>query len=153
LRLLTVTLGARGKVIHLSSSGPVQNADLWSLDGELAFRIPVATLEPYFMLGGGYSALGGVHDAVSGVNDGLDITGANLRAALGLDYFVTPTFSIGAKATAEVLFLNREGVPIRDLATPQSVDTVGEARARVLEADGSAAGSAIGFFITPGLHF
>src|SRR5262249_22071923 len=110
-------------------------------------------IEPYLAFGGGYSTIGGLGDAVDGVQRGLDVDGVNLNAALGLDYFMSQTFSIGARVSAQALFLSRRAVPVRDLAEPQRVGTVSEARARVLEADGSSAGTAYSLVIGPGLHF
>jgi hypothetical protein len=51
------------------------------------------------------------------------------------------------------LFLSRRAVPIRDLAEQQEVGTISEAKARVLEADGSSAGFAYAVVLGPGLHF
>jgi hypothetical protein len=104
------------------------------------------------VFGVGYSVFGGLGDALSGIGQGLDIDGGNLRLGFGLDYFLTNTWSIGVRATGELLFLSRTGVPIRDLARAQSVSTVREARTRLAEGEGTSAGTA--FSITIGLvHF
>jgi len=47
----------------------------------------------------------------------------------------------------------RSGVYIRDLATAQQVNTIGEAKARLLEADGSSIGTALNLTAEPALHF
>jgi len=83
----------------------------------------------------------------------LAVDGANVRAGLGLDFYVIPLLSLGARFTGELLFLSRPGVPIRDLATAQQVSTIGEAKARLLEADGSSIGTALNLTVGPALHF
>jgi hypothetical protein len=108
----------------------------------LHVRFQLGRVEPHLLFGGGYSTFGGLDNAIDGVRAGLDIDGANLRAGLGLDWFATPELSIGARGTAEALFLSRRAVPIRDLARPREVGTLSEARARILEAEGSTAGAA-----------
>jgi hypothetical protein len=96
---------------------------------------------------------GGLGAAISGVARGLDIDGGNLRIGFGLDYYLTNTWSIGARATGELLFLAKSGVPIRDLARAEMVNTVREARTRLAEGEGASGGSAFSVSIGPGLHF
>ena len=156
LRFGIFTIGPRGTVIAIQNATigrNVRDIQLWSLDLEGTFRIPLGRVEPHFLFGGGYSTFGGLDNAIDGVRAGLDIDGANLRAGLGLDWFATPELSIGARGTAEALFLSRRAVPIRDLARPQEVGTLSEARARILEAEGSTAGAAYTLVVGPGLHF
>ena len=156
LRVMTFTFGLRGRLLAVSGDSDVgtdASLNLWSLNLETGFRIPLGRLEPHLVLGAGYSAVGGLGDAIPGLAEGLDISGANVRGGLGLTYYATPALSIGGQATAEALFLNRRGVPIRDLAEPRSVETIGEARARALEADGSSIGMAYAVVVGPGLHF
>jgi hypothetical protein len=156
VRWLVLTFGARATATFFNESSNVRADDasqFYSIDGELGMRIPAGRLEPFIVFGAGYSRFGGLGDAISGLGKGLDIDGGNLRLALGLDYFVSKSWSIGARATGELLFLARSGVPIRDLAQAQSVNTLGEARARLLQGEGTSAGSALSFTIGPGLHF
>jgi len=156
LRWLVLSFGARLGVAFFNDSSPDRTdgaSQLYSIDAELGLRIPAGRLEPYLMLGAGYSVFGGLGDAINGVGQGLDIDGANMRLGLGLDYFVTRTWSVGARVSGELLFLARSGVPIRDLARPEQVSTLGEAKARLLEGDGSSAGTALALTIGPGLHF
>src|SRR4029079_11054398 len=155
-RLLPLTLGLRAGVAAFGDSSPtrsVNDMQLYSIDAEIGVRIPVARFEPYLLVGGGYSAFGGLDDAISGVSQGLAVDGANVRAGLGLDFYVSPLLSLGARFTGELLFLSRPGVPIRDLATAQQVSTIGEAKARLLEADGSSIGTALHLTVGPALHF
>jgi hypothetical protein len=156
VRLSVLTLGVRAGVAAFQDSTPGRSVDtlqLYSLDAELGFRIPLGRVEPYLLLGGGYSAFGGLDDAIRGVGRGLAMDGANLRAGLGVDVFVSGALSLGARLSADVLFLSRPGVPIRDLATAQQVNTLGVARTRLLEGDGSSVGTAINLSIGPGIHF
>lgn len=44
-------------------------------------------------------------------------------------------------------------VPLRDLAEMQEVGTISEAKARVLQSDGTTAGTAYMFLFGPGVHF
>jgi hypothetical protein len=155
LRLLALTLGARGSVAFLSnneSGRPVSDMRLWNISGELGFRfIPNPKLEPYLLLGGGYSVFTGF-DAAK-LDGRFKVRGPNARIGLGLDYYASDRVSIGALVLGEALFLTRPGVSAGDLLTPERVETLGEARARVLEADGTSVGTAFSVSIGPGFHF
>jgi len=156
VRLRYFTLGIDGSVSLFddpaspSVDGTLQ---LYSIDAQFGMRFPFGRIEPYFQLAAGYSVFGGLGDAFSGLGRGLDVDGANARMALGLDYFVVPAVAIGVRGTFEFLFLARRGESVRDLATAQSVNTIGEARSRLLESDGSNIGTALGITVGPSLHF
>jgi len=146
-RVLFLTLGARGTVTHVSDSAVASNVgayDLWSLDAELGMRFVLGKVEPYLVFGAGYSGFGDMGDAIDGVGEGIDIHGANLRTALGFDWHVTGALSLGLRLTGEVLLLARPGIPVRDLLEPKQIETIGEARARLLEADGASVGWGLG---------
>lgn len=156
LRWLFFTLGARVTAAFFSDAIPgssENSSQFYSIDAELGFRVPAGRFEPYVLFGAGYSVFGGLGDALSGVTQGLNVDGANLRLGFGLDYFLTNTWSIGVRGTGELLFLSPSGVPIRDLARPESVNTVREARTRLAEGEGSSAGTAFSITIGPGVHF
>jgi hypothetical protein len=145
VRLGFFTLGLRAGVAHFedrSLERSVGEYDLWSLAAEAGTRFSLGRFEPYLLLGGGYSAFGGLDDAVDGLGAGLDVDGVNLRAGLGFDIRLARWLTLGARGTGEVLFLGRDGVPVRDLARPKEVDTLGETRERLLEGDGSSIGAA-----------
>jgi hypothetical protein len=145
LRLGAFTLGVRGGLARFEDPSLMRSVgsyQLWSLAGELGARIALARVEPYFVLGGGYSAFGGLDDAVEGLGAGLDVDGVNLRGGVGCDVRLTRWLTLGARGTGELLFLGRPGMPVRELATPKEVDTLGETRARLLEADGASMGTA-----------
>jgi hypothetical protein len=155
-RIRYFTLGIDGSVSFLegvSSRSADGSLQLYSIDAQLGLRFPFARVEPYLQLAVGYSVFGGLGDAIQGLGRGLDVDGANARIALGLDYFVSPNVAIGARSTFEFFFLARRGQSVRDLSTAQSVNTIGEARARLLQGDGSSIGSAFGVTIGPSLHF
>jgi len=156
MKLWFVSLGVTGRMAHLSGAAPereVTDIDLWSVDGEVTFRAPLGPLEPYVLLGGGYSTFGGMGDVVDGMSSGLDMNGANVRGGLGFDYYLSPDLSLRLEGTSDILFLARPGVSARDLAEPKEVGTLNEAEERLLEADGSSAGLAFGVGAGIGVHF
>ncbi len=156
IKLWFVTLGVTGRVAHLSGAAPERETtavELWSLDGEVAFRAPLGALEPYVLIGGGYTTFGGMDDMVDGLGRGLDVNGANARGGVGFDYYVTRRLSLRVEGTGDVLFLTRPGVPARDLAHPKEIGTLDEAQERLLEADGSSAGLSFGVGAGVGVHF
>lgn len=156
LRLGFFTLGARGRVATFendSASSTVTSWNIWSLDAELGLRVPLWRTEPHLALAGGYSSFGGFADAVNGLGAGLDVHGVDVRLDAGVDFWVTHTLSLGLDASGELLALARPGVSVRDLATPESVGTLNEAKARVLEANGSSIGSGLALTGTFGVHF
>ena len=61
--------------------------------------------------------------------------------------------NIGARVAGEALFLSRPRVPVRQLATPERVSTLGEAKARLLEGEGPSAGTSFAVTVGPGVHF
>ncbi len=156
LRLGFLTLGARGRVAAFqdqSSTRTVGPWQIWTLDGELGLHIPLGRVEPHVAFGLGYTSFGGFGDAISGLGAGLDVHGIDARLDGGVDFWVTHTLSLGFGVNGELLVLARPGVSLRDLATPKAVATLNEAKARVLEADGSSVGSAIGLTGNLGVHF
>lgn len=156
LRWLVLTFGARVTAAFFEDLSPERSeatSQFYSIDVELGLRIPAGRFEPHVIFGAGYSVFGGLGAAISGLAQGLDIDGGNLRLGFGVDYFVTNTWSIGARATGEFLFLARSGVPIRDLARAETVNTLREARTRLADGEGTSAGSAFSLTIGPGVHF
>lgn len=126
----------------------------WSvpLDAELGFHLATGgALDPFFFIGAGYTGIGGL--PLRSVDAEVTARGYNARAGLGVDYFVSQNVALGVTAAGEVLFMTRPGVSTSDLLTPEQVETVGEAKARVLEADGSTVGTAVSFTAGPSFHF
>jgi hypothetical protein len=147
VRLVFITLGAKFRI------GTFSAYDLWTLNAEAGLRIPLGKLEPYLTLGGGFASLGsfGASNIGGGVTSAnVSITGYDIRGGGGLDYYITPVFSVGAAVTFEVLGLTRPGVNLQSLqATGNSQGAAGE----VYAADGSSLGSAFTGTLVLGLHF
>jgi len=149
-RFYVLTFGLRGGVAFLGAEtqNPLQ---LYSVDAELGLRLPFDKVEAYLVFGGGYSVIGGLSDAIQGLSQGINVDGANLRVGLGADYFFSKYFSVGVRATAEVLFLARHGVALRDI--PNSVTSFDSAQSTLLSGSGSTVGTDLDFTVGPGLHF
>lgn len=145
IRLVFLTLGARFRLADFPEW------QLWTLNGELGFRIPLGRLEPHFTFGGGYASLGSFSSDNIGANlnsEDVDITGYNVRGGFGLDFYLSPVFSLGANLTGELLVLTRPGVDPSKLGM-----TTGDPAADVYRADGSSVGSAVTLTAVAGLHF
>ena len=103
-RLLAFTFGARFRFANF------EDYQLWTLNAEAGFHIPLGRLEPYGTLGVGYASLGDFkhkdRDPLTAPVD-LKANGLDARIGAGLDYYVTNTLSVGANLTGEVLFLGR----------------------------------------------
>jgi hypothetical protein len=156
VRLVFVTLGFRGRVSSFEGNAPTQTVgawQIWTFDGELGLRVPLGRLEPHASLTAGYSSFGGFGTAVRGLSAGLDVHGVDARVDAGADYWVTRTISVGVDVSGGLLAVARPGVSARDLATPKEIGTVNDAKARVLEANGSSVGSTFAVTAVLGVHF
>ena len=151
VRLVFLTLGARFRL------GTFDEWQLWTLNGELGLRIPLGNLEPYFTFGGGYASMGSFDSGNLGGklnSDDVDVTGFNLRAGFGFDYYLSPVFSLGANLTGDVLFLTRPGVdPSKLQASGGTTGSAGQAASQVYAADGSSIGAGGTLTAVAGLHF
>jgi hypothetical protein len=154
VRLVFLTLGGR---FRLASFNQYQ---VWTLGGELGLRIPLGSVEPYLTLGAGFASLGsfsaGDLGGVSASN--VSVKGYDVRAGGGVDFYVTPVFSIGGSLTGEMLGLTRPGVDPSKLkaATTGSVMTPGGAQAassQIYAVDGSSLGFGLTATAVLGLHF
>lgn len=155
-KLWLVSLGVTGRVADLSGAEERGETDLklWSVDGEVALRAPTGQLQPFVLLGAGYSALDGSGEAASGENRDLDVDGLNLRGGLGLDYYITSDLSLRLDGTGDLLLLGGDGVPSADdFERDREVDTVAEAQDRADEMDGTSAGAAVAVNAGVGVHF
>jgi hypothetical protein len=139
LRILNYTAGVR---FHM---GQFSNWQLWTLDAEGQFRIPMGRLEPYFTLGAGYASVGGF-DTDSAVASEASIHGFNVRLAAGLDYYVSNMFSVGANLSGDMLVLSRSAVRL-PVPTPEPEGTAFYAE------DGSGIGLGGTLTLVLGLHF
>lgn len=139
LRILNYTAGVRFRM------GQFGNWQLWTLDAEGQFRIPIGRLEPYVTLGGGYAKVAGFDSDSSIVSD-LSIGGFNVRVAAGLDYYVSNMFSVGANLSGDMLVLSRGAI-----RQPTTSDPPEEAA--FYADDGSSIGAAGTLTLVLGLHF
>jgi hypothetical protein len=142
LRLLFLTFGPRFRLAHFSGF------DMWTLGAEVAMRFPLGNIEPYVMLGGGYASLGSFEGSGAIKPGDVHASGFDVRAGGGLDYYVTPVFSVGANVTADLLGLSRSAVPSTVAAGPApGPGSVNYAAA------GSSVGMGIAGTAVVGLHF
>jgi hypothetical protein len=156
IRIVFLTLGARGRVTRFEDGDGGRNVQDWtmsSLDGEVGLRVPLGRVEPYMILAAGYTTFGGFGQAVRGARSGLNVNGFNARAGFGVDYYFTRTISVGGLASAEVLGLSRPGVPLREVTALPASQTLDTAATRFLLANGSTWGTSIGVSGGLKLHF
>ncbi|MBW2528951.1 MAG: hypothetical protein JRI23_32545 [Deltaproteobacteria bacterium] len=148
-QLLFLRIGPRFRV------GFFDEWQIYSLDGELGFRIPVGPVEPHFEIAAGYTALGSLTGFLADVPDAVHIDGFNVRVGGGLDIFLSEYFSIGGVFSWEFMGLTRPGL---DPATVQQLEAEAQtdaesARAELLAAEGSGYGTSITIGGRLGLHF
>lgn len=134
LRLLYLTAGARFRYLLLS---PFQ---LWSLGFEAALRVPRGRWEPYVTLGVGYASVVRFVDDSDPIASNVSASGVTTRLGGGIDHYVTPVFSIGARADFEFLFTWRKAMAGADAGS-------------VYAARGSAIGLGASASLVLGLHF
>ncbi len=148
IRLLFITLGARARL------GKFSQWNVGTLNAEVGIHVPLGDLEPYFTLGGGYAFLGSLDQNNWGA--GVSIRGYDIRGGFGLDYYVTPVFSIGGNLTGEVLGLTRPGVNLSAATNASGTGQPGQldaASQQIAAADGSSMGAAFSASAVLGLHF
>jgi hypothetical protein len=100
MRLLVFTFGARFRF------GDFPDWELWTLNAEAGMHIPIGRIEPYVTVGGGYASLGAWNKSKVG-SDLKNAHGFDARAAVGVDFYLTNTFSIGGNFSGDMLFLSR----------------------------------------------
>jgi hypothetical protein len=111
IRLLYLTVGPRFRFAHFT------DWDLWSLNLDVGWRIPLGNLEPYAMLGGGFAKLGRSAEGRSGIGD-VSISGFDVRLGGGLDYYASNVFSVGGTVQAELLRLARGATTVTPPGDP-----------------------------------
>jgi hypothetical protein len=128
VRLLVFTAGARFRMATFS------DFKLWTLDAEGGMRIPLGSLEPYFNVAAGFASMASLStDAIKSPK------GFDARLGVGLDWYISNTFSIGANLSGDVLFLSRSAS--------------GDSSSAVYAQDGSSIGAALTGTAVVGLHF
>jgi hypothetical protein len=147
VQLLFITIGPRFRV------GFFPDWQLFSIGGELGFRIPVGIFEPHFELGGGFAGLGSVGGALAANADAVSISGPYGRISGGLDIFIGEVFSLGPTASWEFMALTRPSVDLTDIQGSTCDGSSAEAQECALAAEGSGWGSAVSIGAKLGLHF
>ncbi len=132
VRLFFLTLGPRFRY------GVFRDWDLWSLDAELGLRIPLGSVEPWAMVGGGYSRLGRMRER------SVQVQGYNIRVGFGLDYYFNKMFSLGGGVSGDVLGMTRPGVDLNQATGSVSED--------IYKLDGSSLGIALQGSAVVGFH-
>ncbi len=144
LRLLFLTAGARFRLASFSAW------QLWTLNAEFGWRVPLGSLEPYFTFGGGYASLGGFDSgrlAEAGIaSGGLRARGFNVRGGAGLDYYLGQTLSLGANLSGEFLFLSRSKASSQAAASNPEL-------AALYAQSGSGIGGGVTLSAVFGVHF
>lgn len=153
LRFVILTLGVRAKYNALSSF------NMWQLNGELGFKIPIDNFDLLIGGHGGYSFVGSISEGTAATNSGntptntdaVKIRGFNAGLDLALDYYVTPTFSVGAGFFGDFLYLNRPPVDKPAGLTPEQEALV--AADPLYQQSGTSGGMQLGGALRLGFHF
>jgi len=150
VRLLVFTVGARFRL------GNFETFQIWTLNAEAGLRIPIGRVEPYVTLGAGYASLGDFKgsafaDTLRAAS--VKANGVDVRGGVGVDVYLTNTFSVGGNLTGEVLFLGRSGSsavagPAPTGTPPAQVNAMG-----VFAGHGSGIGAGATLSAVLGLHF
>jgi hypothetical protein len=152
VRFVILVLGVRVKYNALSAF------NMWQLDGEVGFKIPISKLDLLIGAHGGYSFVGSLGDGAVATNsstptnsDAVKVRGFNVGLDVALDYYLTPTFSIGGGVFGDALFLNRPPV---DKPSGLSADQSAALDQEPLyQKSGTSAGLQLGAALRLGVHF
>jgi hypothetical protein len=101
LRLLYFTVGPHFRFTHTN------DWELWTLNLDFGWRVPLGKLEPHGEIGGGFAKLGKSADKVADFYRDVSISGFDFRLGGGVDYFPSGVFSIGAQVDVDFLRLSR----------------------------------------------
>ncbi len=105
LEFITFQAGARFRALSTSSF------NLYNIGGEVALQPGSGRFWPRFGLNVGYVWAGGFKDAMCAGYCGLiDVSGVNIGARGGFQYFIGKNIELGADATADVMFLKRGAI-------------------------------------------
>jgi hypothetical protein len=152
VRLVVFVAGARLRHHALSSF------NMWQINGEAGLKAPIGKLDILIQLHGGYSFVGRLGDAGAGTasgtpasSDAVSIRGFNAGLEVGLDYYVSPLFSVGVGAMGDFLLLNR---PPADLPPGLTAEQQAAIKSEPLYgATGTSAGLMVAGGLRLGLHF
>lgn len=153
VRFVMLVLGVRARYNALSAF------NMWQLNAEVGFKIPISKLDFLVGLHGGYSFVGSIGEGTAATNSGnvptnadaVKIRGFNTGLDLALDYYVTPMFSVGAGFFGDFLFLNRPPVDKPGGLTPDQQALVDADP--LYQKSGTSAGMQLGGALRLGLHF
>lgn len=143
VRLLVFTLGARFRY------GNFSDWQLWTLNAEAGMHIPLGRIEPYVTFGAGYASLGGIKPEGLG-SSAMSASGLDVRGGVGLDVYLTNTFSVGGNLTGDVLFLGRKDTIPTPFLPPGASPSAASA---VYAGSGSGIGAGATLSAVLGLHF
>lgn len=149
-RLLFFTLGARGRIAFFAPYNRL------SLGPEVGFRFPIGNLEPHVDLGFGWTGLGSFNGVVAGDAGAIAMRGVYGRLGGGLDYYLSPVFSVGVVGSLELVHLSRPGISSDQIATIKALPSLTAAERDRVDLLGTAATSTGGAFSATGqlgLHF
>jgi hypothetical protein len=152
VRFVVLVMGARLRHNALSSF------NMWQLNGEVGVKLPILDFDFSITGHGGYSFVGRLGDAGVATSssvptnaDKVEIRGFNLGIEAALDYYVSPTFSVGAGLFSDLLFLNRPPVEVPSTFTPAQRAQI--ANDPLYQRSGTSAGLQLGGGLRLGLHF
>jgi hypothetical protein len=153
LRLLVLVLGVRAKYNALSAF------NMWQVNGELGFKIPIGQVDILIGGHGGYSFVGSLGDGTVAAStagtptntDAVKIRGFNAGLDFAVDYYLTDTFSIGGGFFADFLFLNRPPVDKPAGLPPQAAAALDNEP--LYKQSGTSAGLQLGGALRLGVHF
>jgi len=139
---------AGAKLVFLSAGphfrfGHFQDWDLWTLDLDVGFHAPLGSFEPFLRLAGGYARLSRAFDRLQDSRN-LAAHGYHLALALGADYFVTRSLTLGGRVSGDLFALHRAGV---------NLDSQDGLVNDYLKYDGASAGLGLTGGLALGLHF
>ncbi|MFS8066219.1 MAG: hypothetical protein ACMG6S_07585 [Byssovorax sp.] len=149
-RLLFFTLGARGRIAFFSPYNRL------SLGPEIGFHFPIGNLEPHADIGVGWTGLGSFNGAVAGDADAITMNGVYARVGGGIDYYLTPVFSVGFVGSLELVHLSRSGISPDQIAAIKALPSLTAAerdRADLLGTEATSNGGAFSATGQLGLHF
>jgi hypothetical protein len=105
VRLLYLTIGPRFRFGHYGAW------DLWTLNLDLGWRIPLGRFEPYAFIGGGFAKVAYAASVSTARGDegnlSVSASGFDIRLGGGADYYVSNVFSVGGTLGADVVRLSR----------------------------------------------
>ena len=152
IRLLVLVLGARLRYNALSAF------NMWQANAEVGLKIPIRSFDFLLNVHGGYSWVGSLGDANKATdtstptsNDAVSIRGFNAGLETGLDYYITPLFSVGLGALADFLYLNRPAIDKPAGLTAAQQQAVNNDP--LYKRSGSTAGFQLGGGLRLGVHF